>query len=167
MYLFAAVVLCVLVYSIYSNENRISLPRESEFRSICNQFVRESGYVFDNSLYDDKDVSVQMANFTDYFIAYSKTKYADFGIFYVLSWNGTVYMKDRIDEITNVKVVRPNSEDVFSFQGSDSVKSDGINKVVAYIKGQEYEFAISGDNDMKIIFISDNRGEKNVFVYGE
>ncbi|GEM_PF-1701758 len=173
-YIFGAIILCVLAYSIYSGYSRVQIPTKNDFKEIYAEFIRESASVIDNAVYNEGNVSAQLSNFTGYFINYARTRNKGFGIFYALVWNDNVYLHNNISisaansENKNLSVTFTNATTEWTayVKGEHIENKDGISKIRIVLDGTSYDFNITGRNlELKVLFASEKNNETDIYAY--
>ncbi|MCX6709978.1 MAG: hypothetical protein NTV63_03450 [Candidatus Woesearchaeota archaeon] len=173
-YIFGAIVLCIMAYSIYAGQSRIQLSTKNEFRNLYTEFLRESGSAIDSAIYNEQSLSERMENFTDAFLPYARTKEKTFGAFYALISNSTIFLRNNISISAvnsanrNITASLKNSTDEWqiSIDEESSFNENGIERIRIFLDGMPYDFSIYGrEIELKAIFYSQQRNGTSIYSY--
>jgi hypothetical protein len=150
-YVFAVLILCSLIYMGFVN--KISIKSTSKkFNLLYENYVFESIKTVNNAVYENKDISNQMKNFTLSFIEYGKIKKTEIGILYLLVFpNNQVRIVNYLNSpaiVNTIYTLLPNYEKIIPLDVNTTVE----------INNQLYRFNISPSQnvDLKILMRKEN-----------
>lgn len=98
LYFFAAVILIGLVFLIVSSQPSFSSRNNKNLKNLFDNYKYEAEIIIDNALYEDKNISYELRNYTEQFIAYAKNKDMDIGILYLYSYQNYTYIVNYLNQ---------------------------------------------------------------------
>jgi len=164
IYIFAALVLCVLIYSVYSNRNSISQAGKTGKSLPCSEFIREYPKVIDYSLASSKEAPALLSNFTEDFLNYSATLDRGFGLMYALSWNGALYVKASFPEESSWEAIVYGNESASLLNLSEDYNTsmEGIKSLELYFANESYEMLPENSPSISVFCVSENGGNRDI-----
>src|SRR3989344_5612716 len=97
-YLFAAIVLIVSSFVIYSSSSTLSAREVDEFKTYLDNYLYEARVVMNNAIYNNLNVSTTLSNFTEHFISYARNKDLDIGIAFIYSENSKLHIVNYLNQ---------------------------------------------------------------------
>jgi hypothetical protein len=195
IYILAAIILSIIVFSLSSVVNKIEQKRlENDFEKLSKNYAMESANLINNLISNDQDVSSAFLNFTVLFTSYSKAQNPNFELIYALDNNTAIQIGNFLSQniiVNSGTLANPNLHFLDGCYETVSaiIKFDGlslgtdvdvedigecqlnipaINNIYFYINGSWYPFAITpGKPQIMIVSQLEEEEQKQVYVGGE
>jgi hypothetical protein len=166
VYIFAALVLCVLVYSVYSESNKVSSSQKTKSEALCSEFEREYPRTVDYALESSQDVPQVLSDFETAFINYSRISERGLGLMYALSWKGRVYLKASFPEASAWEVIAywNNSASLLNLSGDYNASAEGLESIKLEFSGTEYEMLPAKIPGLSFFCVSENEGNRQIIL---
>lgn len=97
-YFFAAVVLIGLVFLVISSQPSITSKNNQNLQNLFENYNYEANVIINNALYENKNISSELRNYTSRFISYAKNKDINLGILYLYSYQNNTYIVNYLKE---------------------------------------------------------------------
>ena len=155
-YIFMAIILSVYALALVAPAARS--PPESAFRGLLDNYLFEAPKVVNSALYSGTTTGAQLANFTDSYVAFSRSLEPKFGILYGYSHDGVTDIRSRMWEDANITAGRT------SFMLKDaSAQINSTDGFTAYVNRRAYVFNLSKESAIQALFVSRNERGANIF----
>ena len=166
VYIFAALVLCVLVFSIYSESNKVSSEQKTESEILCSEFEREYPRTIDYALESGEDAPQALSGFADSFINYSRVSERGLGLMYALSWKGRVYLKASFPIGSSWEVIGywNDSASLLNLESGYNASRDGLESIKLDFSGTEYEMLPEKNPGLSFFCVSENEENRQVIL---
>jgi len=138
-YAFAAIVLIAGFLAVVTNKSTISFEKVDNIAALKQNYVHESNIIINNAVYQNKNISTQLRQFTEEFIEYAKNKNINLGIIFLYSQHDKVYIVNYLKEpvlIKSVGKLHPKKELYVEF--AYKIQLDYMNETFTfYFKNQD------------------------------
>src|SRR3989338_9540313 len=149
-YIFTAILLSSMMLAIITSSSRATRP-ETAFRELEDNFMAESTVVINSAIYNRTNVSLQYLDFANRFLDYSKSRDSTFSLVYVLAYDNTIDINNRLDEDIFVKVDKQN----FRLNANERTAVSRVKRVVLTYSNNDYEFELKGYGaEARALFVS-------------
>ena len=113
VYLIFSLIIGLVIFVLISQSNLIHVNIiDDDFKEISENYNRESNKFIGSLIKEGKlidDISKQFTSFSILFTQYSKTQNPSFGLIYILSYNGIVYVGNFLD--SDIEIIDPTNND--------------------------------------------------------
>jgi hypothetical protein len=196
IYIIAAILLSVVIFALASVTNAAKQDKfKGDFEKLSKNYETEGAKLINTVVNTKEDVGSRFGNFTYAFTSYSKTQNSQFGLIYVLDYNGRVYIGDYLNQDVYVDYGGPelmNLTGCFGAVGASvsfgdltakfdssvnyinlaecvkDVPSPTDKKIYLLIKNSWYPFQlVSGKPQMMVVSQMEQAEQRKVFVGGE
>ncbi len=149
-YIFTAILLSSMMLAIVTTSSKITRP-ESAFRELEDNFMDESAVVVNSAIYNGTNVSLRYLDFVNKFLDYSRGKESTFSLAYVLAYDNTVEINNRLSEDV---FVRADGQSFRLGANERTAVSRTKNIVLTYNKN-DYELDLNSYSaDVHALFVS-------------
>ena len=150
-YMFASVILISYVFFIVANKSSIDTTEVENLEIYLDNYVYEAKIVINNAIYENKNISQELNNFTESYITYAESKNMDLGIVSLYSDNNQIFTANYLDDditINGLSLVEPNEESVVNYN----------NTITIEYLDETYYFYFSNPEktELKTLFIKEN-----------
>ena len=149
--MFASVILISYVFFIVANKSSIDTTEVENLEIYLDNYVYEAKIVINNAIYENKNISQELNNFTESYITYAESKNMDLGIVSLYSDNNQIFTANYLDDditINGLSLVEPNEESVVNYN----------NTITIEYLDETYYFYFSNPEktELKTLFIKEN-----------
>ena len=96
-YVFAGLIFVFLAFSVVNAGSRF-LKKNIESQQYLDNYKSQANIIIDNAVYENKNISYELRNYTEEFINYGIQKNLDFKILYLYSHNHYIYIVNYVGE---------------------------------------------------------------------
>ncbi|MBU0535368.1 MAG: hypothetical protein KKE20_00220 [Nanoarchaeota archaeon] len=166
LYLLTVIILSLLVFLM------ADLPAKTEEGSrepilLYQNFVSQMPMVINSAVYNSKNLTLDVDDYSGKFITHSATKNINLSLFYVIQYNSSIFMRNRMGSDINATL----SDRTYLIENSNSIlisPAFPVDKIRIMSSGIDYDFNLGqGRTDFKVIFRTvDARNNIEVYTYG-
>ncbi len=158
IYIFTALILIAIAFGVTTGRAMVK-PLSPTFSQLHETFMSEATIAINNAVYEDKNVTKQLEDFTRTFSHYAKTKDPQFKFLYILAYHDKMTIHNRLGkEVSyNFQTLSDSSINYFDRKETITLTMDKIN----------YPFKLNPSENvqLKAIFISEKEGDKRIKIY--
>ncbi len=100
IYFFAAIILIGMVFVIVSTQPSVSIQGSRQAKNSFENYKYEANIIINNAIYENKNITDELKNYTESFIEYGKEHNHDFRILFIYSMDNNLhivnYLKDSV-----------------------------------------------------------------------
>ena len=97
-YFFAAIILIGLVFLIISSQPSINSKNNQNLQNLFKNYNYEARILINNAIYENKNISYELKNYTNRFISYAKNKDANLKILFMYSYQNNTHIVNYLKE---------------------------------------------------------------------
>ena len=148
-YMFAAIILISFVFVIVSNNSNISKTNTKKYQTYLDNYKEEAIIVINNAVYENKNISYELRNYTEYFISYATGKDLDIGLTYLYSNNNYIYI---VNYLNYPVLINPFG---INLEKNNEVKVNFNETIVVKYHNESYYFYFSRPDEIefKTLFV--------------
>ena len=90
--MFAAIILISFVFAIVSNKSKFNSTKTKNIKTYLANYKHEAKIIIDNAVYENKNISYELRNFTEKYIVYGESKNIDIDILYLYTHENYLYI---------------------------------------------------------------------------
>jgi len=143
-YFFAAIILISFVFGIASSKPKISKTNIENYENYLNNYKEEAYVVINNAVYENKNISYELRNYTEYFISYGDSKDLNIGLIYMFSNLGYIYIVNYLNQPVLINpsgiTLQTNHETRVNFNESITLKYQNESYNFYFSRSDEIEF---------------------------
>lgn len=148
-YMFASLLLISFVFAIVSNKSQIVLKTQNHMQNNLDNYLYESKIIINNAIYNNKNLSYELRNYTESFITYMDSKNIDLNLLYLYTYNDKIYIVNYLNSVvlvttTGTSLVH-NQEKSIDFQ--KEIEINYLNKTY------DFEFKSEENIEFKTLFV--------------
>ena len=151
-YMFAGVILISYVFFIVANKSSIDTSEVENLEIYLDNYVYEAKIVINNAIYDNKNISYELNNFTNSYITYAKSKNIGLGILSLYSNDNQIYIANYLNDFVMVNGLTPvlnlAEERVISYNNTVTIEYQNETYYYSFSNPEEIE--------LKTLFIKEN-----------
>lgn len=118
VYIIAAILLSVVLFAMASVTNAAKQEKfKGDFEKLSNNYENEGTRLVNTIINTGEDVGARFGNFTYAFTSYSKTQNWQFGLIYVLDYNGRVHIGDYLADSIDVGYIEGGTPKTITLSG--------------------------------------------------
>ncbi len=157
------IALLLIAYAFQLARQEAPIRKQSDaFRLLHEGYLAEGARVINNAVYEEANVTERLRSFTNGYVAFAKSSEPNFGLAYLLMYNGQLTIGNRLAAALNVT---SGGASFLVPQGSESAVS-AANATLT-VSGINYDFGFSGsDVQLKAVFRASDKLTTRVFVQG-
>ncbi len=145
MYIFAAVILCILAVTLLGAYSRVDTP-DPAVRQLQDNFVYESRQVINQAFVADEEVDERFDTFVADYIDYVKSRNLRFLIAYAISRENTT----RIVNLLNEQLIVVVGGNETALDEDDSLTIGTPDSFSLSVGGRDYEYNITPTPDIQV-----------------
>ena len=162
LYIITALFLVSLFYLVNARTTRIA-GSNIGFSDIYSNFVTESKYAINSAIYLDRNISSDLSGFTDEYAEFAQSEGISMLIFYMIAYDGRLYMANKLDEPVNITTSTINF--IFTKGNQSAIAKE--NWLNAEINGNNYLFNTSRNiTELKFVLKMSHENRTEVRIYG-
>lgn len=146
-YIFVAILLCVSAYGLISTSTQPK-SKVTDFDVLSKNYISEANNVFNQALYQEKDVAQELDYYTKNFIAYAKTKNTDFKVLYMAKTGNATNIVNYLKKEANITTINQ------TLNSNSQIKANSTSHILIIVDNDEYNYTFSEDeNEFKALII--------------
>ena len=142
-YFFAAIILISFVFAIASSKPKISKTNSENYQNYLDNYKEEAYVVINNAVYENKNISYELRNYTEYFISYTDTKALNMGLIYMYSNSGYIYIVNYLNQPVLI-----NPSDI-SLEKNHETRIDFNESITLRYQNESYNFYFSRSDEIE------------------
>ena len=148
-YFFAALILIGFVFAIVSNKSNISKRNTRKYENYLENYEEEANIVINNAVYENKNISYELRNYTEYFISYTDSKSLDIGLAYLYSDDGYIYI---VNYLNQPFLITPSD---ITLQKNHETRVNFNETIILKYQNESYNFYFSRSDEIefKTLFV--------------
>ncbi|MBN2880604.1 hypothetical protein JXM83_01000 [Candidatus Woesearchaeota archaeon] len=157
-YLLAGFIFVFLIFSLSGGVWYLSTSQDS-FSELKSNYVREANKVINEAVYSGLDPFVRLDDYTKKFIRYAKTKNVDFGVVFILSYDGHLKIVNYLNNNINIYYKDSLIKDCLNglcspLEPSNLAYVAWIDEVTVRFADKSYNFDLDelSDMELKVLF---------------
>ncbi|MBT3721318.1 hypothetical protein HN789_00920 [archaeon] len=135
IYFFAAIILVGMVFFVVSNQPSLTAKDTSQVKKYFDNYKYEAKIVLDNAIYQKKNISYELKNYTERFIAYGDSKNLDLRILFIYSYENELHIVNYLKEPVLINTIGSNIEN-----GQEVVLAVNTSQITYSNKTYTYQF---------------------------
>ena len=112
--MFAAIILIGFVFAIVSNKSKFNSAKTMNIKNYLTNYKYEAKIIIDNAVFENKNISIELRNFTEDFIEYGESKNLDVDTLYMYTHENNLfivnYMPQSVKIISTDEIIEPLHE---------------------------------------------------------
>ena len=137
-YTFAGVLLISMVFMITATQPSMTAESDGLIQGYIDNYMQEANIVIDNSIYERKNISIELQNFTEEFIRYAASKDIDLDIVSLYSYKDMIYIANHgsVEVIAQGNTLATGKEATVTYADEVTVSYDGTDYRFAFGEGE-------------------------------
>jgi len=142
-YFFAAIILISFVFAIASSNPKISKTNIENYQNYLDNYKQEAYIVINNAVYENKNISYELRNYTEYFISYADSKALDISLIYMYSNSGYIHI---VNYLNQPVLINPSG---ITLQTNHETRVDFNESITLKYQNESYSFYFSRSDEIE------------------